>query len=609
LDNLTLKFLGACGEVTGSCVMLEGKDRKIIFDCGLKQGAETIYKIPFDGSIDYCLLSHAHLDHCGLLPLLMKENRIKNRIFSTPATKEVALILLLDAAKLQKEELEESGKPVVFSEENVTRLVPIWDTYDYNQKFNIDGLEVKFLDAGHILGSASILMNIRGRYLLYTGDLGTRLTRLMRRPQIPQEDIDYLIIESTYGNRVHNDSIDEFKETVSEVLNKGGKVLIPAFAIGRAQEVLLTLKSLKIEGYPIYLDSPMAEKVTDLTDYFYPYLKKEYEKYVEKKGTLFDLENLSFVRTNKTSMAIADKKEPMIVLAASGMLNGGRVINHLPKVFRDENSALLFIGYQANGTLGRKILDGERRVSLPQGDYEIICRINKLDGFSAHADRDELSKFVDELRFLPYQIFLIHGEEEARRSLAGKLSNSKLRINLPKPKEEYNILGYAPGAAIKIGFEPQFVKFEDMEVYPFTGAIIKQAEKVEVINVEQYVEILRKRDEVMRESLGEVVVKSKLVTELKEEIPEINEAEFYDRLWDLRKEELLSKKKLQEFINELEKGQESALAWIQLVVSKGRFVAGGSALKNEKVGNVLKQGIKSLGTHAIAIAEKVWEES
>jgi metallo-beta-lactamase family protein len=552
---MRLSFLGGTEGVTGSCFKLAISNLSLLIDCGMMQEkAAGEQDLPVKEAVDYCLLTHAHLDHCGLLPLLVKRKKLKGHIISTPATKRLAEIVLRDAVKIQQDE-----GVSLYTDEDVDRTLEKWEVHDYGEFF-LKGIKIALYDAAHILGSSSIAITYEGTTVLFSGDIGTRLTRLMDYPPKAPKEIDYLILESTYGDKLHQPvPKEEIKKIFTNILTAGGKVLIPAFAIGRTQEILLLLKEFKLP-YPVYLDSPMAQRVTSLSATHFPYLHKRLQK-LGLKEDIFAMENLRCVNTNNQSKELAESKEPCIIIAASGMLTGGRVLNHLPHILNDEKSAIVFVGYQAENTKGRAILEGK----LPHK-----CTIKPLSGFSAHADQKELLAYVDRFSTWPYKIFLVHGEDSARKTLWRELRKRKLKAILPKQGETYTLVGGTKEEEnlVKCDFTLHFIPFYDYQIAPVTGAVVEEAGNLILRNEEWLKEVI----EAKKKELENVTQMTYATPEEGlETIPTVSLEEFKAHLKDFREKGYLSKAKLRDFKEKLEMGKQAAISWIKENEAKGRF--------------------------------------
>ena len=427
---VNLTFLGGAERVTGSCHLIEMGSKRILVDCGVRQDEELDeVNLPFDGEVDYCILTHAHLDHSGLIPMLIKKKKLRKNIVSTIATKMVAKIILEDFANLY---YRKYGK-VLYSSEDLDNVFNRWITYDYGIPINLArSISARFYDAAHIIGSASVHVVYHNEYdIFFSGDIGTRNLMLMDYPPKKPPAVSYLVLESTYGDREHVSNVDKAIDFIRRTLSNNGKVLIPAFSVGRAQEVIYLLNKHGVDA-KIYLDSPMANKVTELSDALSPFLKQ----LGDLKKNLFN--GYIPVAHASESEKLAKSKDPCVIISASGMMTGGRVVRHLNSIKDDEKSAIVFVGYQAAGTRGRRILDRVEPVK---------CRIFQATGLSAHADRKELVNYAVSFDPKPSKVFLVHGEEKQRKSLYTDLAEMGLNVVLPKEGKAYEIVmskGFSP---------------------------------------------------------------------------------------------------------------------------------------------------------------------
>ncbi len=441
-----LTFLGAVRNVTGSRYLLECNGSRFLIDCGLYQERDFRARnwdpspMPAE-SLDAVLLTHAHLDHCGWLPRLVKQG-FRGRIYCTSATAEIARIVLLDAAKLQEEDAEfkrrrheQEGRqgpyPVepLYTGEDVEATTPLFAPVRYETPVSLgDGIEAAFYDAGHILGSSMIRfrldLNGQERTLLFSGDVGRRNTPIIRDPSV-FEEADYVQIESTYGDRLHEDQeeiADKLAEIILSTRKAGGNVVIPSFAVERSQELLYRLNELqrggKIPHLMTFVDSPMAIKVTDIFEHHPEMFDEEMLARMRRQESLFELPNLKMTRDTQESKAINHIRGTVIIIAGSGMCTGGRIKHHLVNNITRKRSTILFVGYQAAGTLGRTIVDGAKRVRILGKKYPVRARVEQLHSFSAHADRDELFAWLTHLRRPPRRIFITHGETHAADAFA-----------------------------------------------------------------------------------------------------------------------------------------------------------------------------------------------
>ncbi|MBT3193340.1 MAG: MBL fold metallo-hydrolase [Verrucomicrobia bacterium] len=444
--DIKLRFLGAAQNVTGSCHLLEANGVRVLVDCGLyqerdfkKRNWEPFAEDP--STIDAVVLTHAHLDHCGLLPKLVKDG-FEGPVFATEATADIAEIVMRDSAKIQSEDIaykkrrhKKQGKSSpypyepLYRTEDVERVLPMVQPIRYGKEQKVGvGLTLKFLDAGHILGSSSVLFETTNhgstRRILFSGDIGRWDTPILRDPELA-EQADYVCIESTYGNRDHKDNSsipDTLARVVKAAHKAGGNVVIPSFAIERTQELLYRLGELRAEGripeVPVYVDSPMAIRVTEVFKRHRELFDEETMDRIANGQHPCDFKGLSVTRKAAESKAINNQGGTSIIIAGSGMCTGGRIKHHIANNIERPESVILFVGYQANGTLGRHILQGAETVRLFGERHEVLARIEKVNGMSAHADRSELLRWLKGLQSAPKKVFVIHGEERATESFA-----------------------------------------------------------------------------------------------------------------------------------------------------------------------------------------------
>lgn len=434
---MRLTFLGAAKTVTGSKYLIEQGGRKILVDCGLFQGLKKLRQInwrPLDvpaREIDLVLLTHAHIDHSGFLPRLVREG-FKGSIYCTEATYDLANILLLDSAHIMVEEARYANKKgfskhqpalPLFDLYDVERTLQLFKPIKYETELGLDhNLVATFQDAGHILGSSSILLEdkSKGIRIGFSGDLGRPNDPILHPPK-HFENLNYLVVESTYGDRTHGvtDPLDELSSLINEAYKNGGSIVIPAFAVGRTQSLLFHIAILKKEGripkIPIYLNSPMATRVSDI------YCRYSHDHYLSKEQCDEMCDVAEFVRTPEESMALNRKPSPMIIISASGMATGGRVLHHLRRFLPDEKSTILFTGFQAAGTRGAKIVNGAKLVKIYGHEYPVKAKIINMTSMSAHADRDEIIEWLRDSKIQPKKVFVTHGEETAAQALASNI--------------------------------------------------------------------------------------------------------------------------------------------------------------------------------------------
>ncbi len=432
--------------MTGSRHLLETRNRRILIDCGLFQGPKRLREKNWDPfpvdpkTIDTIILTHAHIDHTGFLPTVVKAGFIGD-IFATPATVDLAGILLPDSGHLQEEEAKwrnkkgrtkhRPAKPL-YTEQDARAVLPLLKPIPYGTNFEVaPGVKGKFRDMGHILGAASLDLKStyleRTRKIVFTGDMG-RPTDVILRPPSQVYNIDYLIMESTYGDRLHPDAdpVSELARVVNETMDREGIVVIPAFAVGRAQMLFYVLRQLEEEGripegIPVYLDSPMAVESLQVHRRHIADLNLHCRKAFLSGEHIFQPRNLNLSVTRDDSMKINELRSKAIIISASGMATGGRIVHHLRERLPFERHTILFMGYQAEGTRGRTILEGKPSVRLFGEDVEVKARIENIDGFSGHADYQEMMAWLMGLNRSPERIFLVHGEPEQSTALAGHI--------------------------------------------------------------------------------------------------------------------------------------------------------------------------------------------
>jgi metallo-beta-lactamase family protein len=446
-----LSFLGAAQNVTGSRHMLEANGKRILVDCGLYQERQFRDRnwgpLPVPAAqIDAVLLTHAHLDHCGLLPKLVKDG-FKGAIYCTSATAELAEIILLDAAKIQEEDTEFKNKrhrkegrtdtPEVkplYTVQDAEAVIPLFSQVEYRQALDLgNGLETTFYDAGHVLGSSIIRVKIRQggqeRIILFSGDIG-RPNRPIVRDTTIFDSADYVLIESTYGNRLHKDVADiktKIGEVVSSTVRRGGNVVVPSFALERSQELLYYVDKLLLEKamphIKIFLDSPMASKITTVFKKYPELFDGQLQEMVRNGDSPFSLADVRMAGTSNESKAINEIREPIMIIAGSGMCTGGRIKHHLANNIAKDRNTIMFIGYQAVGTLGRQLVEKAKEVRILGQVYPVKAQVVRINGFSAHADKDELVGWLKKLQSPPRKVFVVHGEMESAVSFGNYLRN------------------------------------------------------------------------------------------------------------------------------------------------------------------------------------------
>ncbi|MBR5523654.1 MAG: MBL fold metallo-hydrolase [Clostridia bacterium] len=474
---MKLHFLGAAHEVTGSCTLLTTAHHRILIDCGMEQGAD-IYENPdlplLPGDIDAVLLTHAHIDHSGRIPMLVARG-FKGPIYTTAATAALCRIMLMDSAHIQEFEAEwrnrkakrNGGDPYVplYTAEDVSRTLTQLNPCDYNTEYRLfDDVTVRFTDAGHLLGSASISVTVTeaggSETVLFSGDLGNVSRPLIRDPQTPPA-ADWVVIESTYGDRLHGerpDYVGQLTRILQETFDRGGNVVIPCFAVGRTQEMLYLLRQIKNEGlvhghgnFPVWVDSPLAVEATNvyaagLTDYY----DEETLALLAAGENPIRLPDLHLSITSDDSRAINFDKTPKVILSASGMCEAGRIRHHLKHNLWRPESTVLFVGYQSEGTIGRKLIDGAPTVKLFGEEIQVRAHIENLNGISGHADRDKMLAWLGDLPARPRRVFVNHGGDTVCDTFAATIADT-LGLEAVAP---YNnaIYDLATGVCLQEGF-------------------------------------------------------------------------------------------------------------------------------------------------------------
>lgn len=432
---MRLTFHGAARTVTGSKYLLDCGPRRILVDCGIFQGErreeDRFNHLPFDPfEIDFVVITHGHLDHCGLLPLMAKEGWA-GKVISTPATRDVARFILLDSAKQIARAYGDAEYS--FSNDDVERTLALWHAVPYEKVHDLgDGISLRFHDAGHIIGSSSVEVAVRRdgqiKRVVFSGDVGRYDMPIIRDPaKIPGCEV--LLIESTYGDRVHDTAKnrDRLRDFVKEVAAKKGHLLIPAFAIGRTQALLYELNGLlergQIPKVPVYLDSPLGIHVTNTYRRHEDCFDDDTKKLLRSGDAPFDFPTLTETAHWKEGAKIDHRPGPAVVIAGSGMMNGGRILGHVKNLIDDPKTMILIVGFQAQGTLGRKLLEGAETIFVQGREIPVRATVKAINGFSAHADRDELCRWLGDFGTKPETIFCTHGEAKACDALAATISD------------------------------------------------------------------------------------------------------------------------------------------------------------------------------------------
>ncbi len=433
--------------VTGANYLLESGKTKILVDCGLHQGsnfceAHNFEPFPYSpAEINAVFVTHAHIDHIGRLPQLYKAG-FRGKIYSTPPTKDFAELLLLDSEHILREEAEQKGKAPIYEIADVVNLMKFWEGVPYHQKIKTGDLEIEFYDAGHILGSASVFISGEGKSIVFSGDLGNTPAPLIK-PTEYLTKADWALTESVYGARVHEDiglrkgALEDF---IEEIVKSGGVLLIPAFALERTQELLFELNELveggRIPKVPVFIDSPLAIKLTAVYQKYShdpAYFNEKSINLIKGGDAIFNFPGLHMTLTTEESKEINNAPAPKVIVAGSGMSHGGRIIHHERRYLSDPKNAIVFIGYQAHGSLGRRILEGARAVKILGEEVPVKCKVKAIGGYSAHADQPQLLKWVESMRGSLKKVFVVQGEEDQALPLAQKIKD-ELAVSTEVPE-------------------------------------------------------------------------------------------------------------------------------------------------------------------------------
>ena len=449
---MELMFLGADHEVTGSCHYLQVGKKKFLVDCGMEQGIDRFENadMPVPASeIDFVFLTHAHIDHSGMLPKLYRDG-FRGQIISTRATASLCNIMLKDSAHIQemeaqwrnkkaKRKIDGEGYEPIYTMEDAVETIKLFVEYPYDKIFTVcDGIRFRFTDVGHLLGSASIELWLQEgnteKKIVFSGDIGNKMQPLLKDPEYTAE-ADYVVMESTYGDRIHEkddtDVVQDLADIISETFHRGGNVVIPAFAIGRTQVMLYYIRHIKernmvpdFPDFPVYVDSPLAVEATQI---FYECGQECYDEealdLLAKEINPIGFPNLHLSITTEDSKAINFIEEPKVIISASGMCDAGRIKHHLKYNLWREDSTILMVGYQSVGSPGRKIQDGAKEIKLFGEDVAVRARIETLPGLSGHADRLGLLEWIEAFKYKPRQVFVVHGEDQVVEMFSKTLSD------------------------------------------------------------------------------------------------------------------------------------------------------------------------------------------
>lgn len=477
---MKITFLGATKSVTGSNYLVEGAGKRFLVDCGLHQGnleEELLNDKPFDydvKTIDFVLLTHAHIDHSGRIPKLYKDG-YSNPVYATKATCDLCSIMLPDGGHIQETEIQfknkkrkRAGKPEIleplYTAKDAIDCMELFVAEEYDKIIDIaPGISIRFNDAGHMLGSAIIEVwiteNEEQKKIVFSGDIGNNEIPLLSSPTMIGS-ADYLVMESTYGDRLHmrnDEKAKMFLDIVSQTINNGGTVVIPSFAVGRTQEILYEINKIKdqhnddedfkkeyetLMNVPVYVDSPLAVSATQVFRQNMNLFSDEIQEFIKRGDNPLEFHNLHFTQTVEDSKALNESDEPCIIISASGMCDVGRIKHHLKHNIWNPKSTILFVGYQAPGTLGRRIVDGEEKVKIFGEEFSVNARVEYIEGFSGHADQKGLLGFVGSFNEkMPKHIFLIHGETSSKETLKKKIEEEidNVEVSIPSYGQEFNL--------------------------------------------------------------------------------------------------------------------------------------------------------------------------
>ena len=445
---MKITFYGGAKSVTGANYLLDSGDIKILVDCGLYQGSKYSEDFNYEkfaynpAEINFVFLTHSHTDHVGRLPKLFKEG-FRGRVIASKPTIDLASKALPDNLNIITEEAKREGREPIFELKDLEGVMGLAEGFNYEVPIDLGaGIKAVLHDAGHILGSTIVEIDFDGKKIYFTGDLGNPPTPLLQAPYFPN-DADYAVVESAYGSRVHEDrSVRKLmlENIIKETIINGGTLMIPSFAMERTQELLYELNQLvnhnQIPKVPIFVDSPLAINLTEVYQKYSSYFNKTAHHVIESGDDIFNFPGLTFTRTTNESKAINNVKGPKIIIAGSGMSMGGRILHHEMRHLPDSNSAILFVGYQVQGSLGRRILDGEKEVKIFGEKIPVNCQIRAIGGYSAHADQTMLLKWIEsagsdgKLK----KVFVVQGEEDSSSALAEK-AKTDLKIEAVVPSQ------------------------------------------------------------------------------------------------------------------------------------------------------------------------------
>lgn len=448
---MKVQFCGAARKVTGSCYYIETSTKKLLVDCGLHQGKQVcddcnLEEFPFDPStVDAVFLTHAHLDHCGRLPRLVQKG-FNGKIYGTKPTMELANLILEDSVHILEEEALEKDREPVFTEEDYIATVPLFENLDYHEVLQLDdNITVELFDAGHILGSSMVKITADGESIVFSGDMGNSPTPLLNNIEHIKE-ASYVVMESTYGGRVHEDKNTRqllLQSAIYETIIMGGVLMIPAFAMERTQEILYELNELvnnkDIPPVTIFLDSPLAIKATQVFKDNDDYFNLETQEIIDSGDDIFNFPGLRMTLRTNESKQINGYPAPKVIIAGSGMAQGGRITHHIERYIGHYANQYLIVGYQVEGSLGRQILDGKKKILVKGEEYEVNAKVRAIGGYSAHADQPKLTTWITGFDTSKLKgVFITHGEEDQAFALQRHLQQClPEHVDIQVPEERY----------------------------------------------------------------------------------------------------------------------------------------------------------------------------
>ena len=448
---MRITFCGGIGGVTGANYLLETSDKgqatRILVDCGLHQGGGFSEKQNWDPflynpkEISAVFVTHAHVDHTGLLPKLVREG-FTGKVYSTPPTKDFANLLLLDSEHILLQESEWRKKPAIYNVRDLEELATYWEGIPYHQEIQVGPFKAVFYNAAHILGSSCVLIEAEGKRILFSGDLGNSPAPIIGKAET-FEEVDYCVVESTYGDRLHKRSPDGIVEDVIEdTIKSGGTLMIPAFAMERTQKLLFEINELvengRVHKIPVFLDSPLAIKMTAVYKKYQDHFDEETKNILKGDGLIFDFPGLRKTLNTEESKSINDVPPPKVIIAGSGMSQGGRILHHEKRYLPDPKSTILFVGYQSKNSLGKKIEEGMKIVKIHGEEVPVRCKIVVSDEYSAHADQGQLLEWLWPMRLNSKKVFVVQGDEGASGALKQKIVNDlAIHAEIPEIRKAY----------------------------------------------------------------------------------------------------------------------------------------------------------------------------